>query len=132
MGLRLKFNLVLIVVFVIGLGVAGFMSYERLHKNAQDEVLRNAGVMREAALSMRGYSVGKVRPLLPYDPDKFLPESVPAFAATEIMHLQQKNSPDYSNKEAAPTPPTPRNRAVDWETQILNTFRAGSAQKEIS
>jgi hypothetical protein len=78
MGLRLKFNLVLIVVFVIGLGVAGFMSYQLLHKNAQDEVLRNAGVMMEAALSMRGYTVGKVRPLLPYDPDKFLPESVPA------------------------------------------------------
>ena len=91
MGLRLKFNLVLIVVFVIGLGVAGYMSYELLHKNAQDEVLRNAGVMMEAALSMRGYTVGKVRPLLPYDPDKFLPESVPAFAATEIMHLLRRN-----------------------------------------
>jgi hypothetical protein len=31
-----------------------------------------------------------VRPLLPYDADKFLPESVPAFAATEIMNLLHK------------------------------------------
>ena len=132
MGLRLKFNLVMIVVFVTGLGVTGYLSYELLHRNARDEVLRNAGVMMEAALSMRGYTVGKVRPLLPYDPDKFLPESVPAFAATEIMHLLQKKYPDYSYKEAALNPTNPRNRAVDWETQILNTFRAGSAQKEIS
>ena len=65
MGLRLKFNLVLLVVFVIGLGVTGYVSYDLLHRNARDEVLRNAGVMMEAALSMRSYTVGQVRPLLP-------------------------------------------------------------------
>ena len=131
MGLRLKFNLVLLAVFVTGLGVTGYVSYELLHRNAREEVLRNAGVMMEAALSMRGYTVGKVRPLLPNDPDKFLPESVPAFAATEIMHLLQKKYPDYSYKEAAFNPTNPRNKAVDWESDILNTFRNGAAAKEI-
>jgi HAMP domain-containing protein len=132
MGLRLKFNLVMLAVFVIGLGVTGYLSYELLHRNARDEVLRNAGVMMEAALSMRGYTVGKVRPLLPYDPDKFLPESVPAFAATEIMGLLRKKYPDYSYKEAALNPTNPRNRAVDWESDILNAFRAGTGGSQIS
>jgi protein-histidine pros-kinase len=132
MGLRLKFNLVMLAVFVIGLGVTGYLSYELLHRNARDEVLRNAGVMMEASLSMRSYTVGKVRPLLPYDPDKFLPESVPAFAATEIMGLLRKKYPDYSYKEAALNPTNPRNRAVDWESDILNTFRAGTGSGEIS
>jgi methyl-accepting chemotaxis protein len=132
MGLRLKFNLVMIAVFVIGLGVTGFVSYELLHRNARDEVLRNAGVMMEAALSMRGYTVGKVRPLLPYDPDKFLPESVPAFAATEIMGLLRQKYPDYAYKEAALNPTNPRNRAVDWENDILNGFRTASAASEVS
>ena len=85
MGLRLKFNLVLLAVFVTGLGVTGYVSYELLHRNAREEVLRNAGVMMEAALSMRSYTVGQVRPNLAVDPDKFLPQSVPAFGATEIM-----------------------------------------------
>ena len=132
MGLRLKFNLMMLLVFVIGLGVTGYVSYELLHRNARDEVLRNAGVMMEAALSMRGYTVGKVRPLLPYDPDKFLPESVPAFAATEIMAILGKKYPDYSYKEAALNPTNPRNRAVDWENDILMTFRKGLGDKEIS
>jgi protein-histidine pros-kinase len=132
MGLRLKFNLVLLVVFIIGLGATGYISYELLHRNARDEVVRNAGVMMEAALSMRGYTVGKVRPLLPYDPDKFLPESVPAFAATEIMGLLRKKYPEYSYKEAALNPTNPRNRAVEWETDILNTFRAGAGGGEIT
>jgi len=132
MGLRLKFNLVLLAVFVVGLGATGYLSYELLHRNARDEVLRNAGVMMEAALSMRGYTVGHVRPLLPVDPDKFLPQSVPAFAATEIMALLRKKYPDYAYKEAALNPTNPRNRAVEWETDIVNSFRGDPALGEIS
>jgi len=132
MGLRLKFNLVLMVVFVLGLGVTGYLSYELLHRNARDEVLRNAGVMMEASLSMRSYTVGQVRPNLAVDPDKFLPQSVPAFGATEIMTLLRKKYPDYACKEAALNPTDPRNRAVEWETDIVNAFRADPARPEIS
>jgi protein-histidine pros-kinase len=132
MGLRLKFNLVLLVVFVTGLGVTGYLSYELLHRNAREEVLRNAGVMMEAALSMRTYTVSNVRPKLAVDPDKFLPESVPAFGATEIMTLLRNKYPDYAYKEAALNPTNPRNRAVEWENDILNIFRSDPSQTEIS
>jgi protein-histidine pros-kinase len=132
MGLRLKFNLVLLAVFAVGLAVTGYVSYELLHRNAREEVLRAAGVMMEASLSMRHYTVSKVRPVLQYDVDKFLPESVPAFAATEIMTLLRKKYPDYSYKEAALNPTNPRNRAVEWETDIVNAFRADPGRGEIS
>ena len=132
MGLRLKFNLVLLAVFVVGLGVTGYVSYELLHRNAREEVLRNAGVMMEASLSMRSYTVGQVRPNLAVDPDKFLPQSVPAFGATEIMTLLRKKYPDYAYKEAALNPTNPRNRAVEWETDIVNAFRNDPSRGEIS
>ncbi|HEV3008114.1 MAG TPA: DUF3365 domain-containing protein [Burkholderiales bacterium] len=132
MGLRLKFNLVLLTVFVVGLGATGYMSYELLHQNARDEVLRNAGVMMEASLSMRSYTVAHVRPNLPYDPDKFLPQSVPAFAATEIMTLLRKKYPDFAYKEATINPTNPRNRAVDWESDIVSAFRNDAGRSEIS
>ena len=132
MGLRLKFNLVLLVVFLLGLGVSGYISYDLLHKNARDEVLRNAGVMMEAALSMRSYTVGQVRPLLPYDPDTFHPQSVPAYAATAIMNQLRKKYSDYAYKEAALNPTNPGNRAVEWETDIVNSFRNNNALSEVS
>ena len=132
MGLRLKFNLVLLVVFVTGLGVTGYVSYELLHKNARDEVLRNAGVMMEASLSMRSYTVSQARPNLAVDPDKFLKQSVPAFGATEIMSLLRKKYPDYAYKEAALNPTNPNNRAVEWETDIVNAFRNAPERAEIS
>jgi HAMP domain-containing protein len=132
MGVRLKFNLVLLAVFAVGLGATGYLSHELLHRNARDEVLRAAGVMMEASLSMRHYTVANVRPLLTYDNEKFLPESVPAFAATQVMAQLRKKYPDYSYKEAALNPTNPVNRAVDWETDILNVFRSDPAKGEIS
>lgn len=133
MGLRLKFNLVLLLVFLLGLGISGTVSYELLHRNAREEVLRNAGVMMEAALSMRAYTVAHVRPNLKMvSDDEFLPESVPAFSAAEIMILLRKKYPDYSYKEAALNPTNPRDRAVDWEADIVNSFRSNDKQAEIS
>ena len=83
-----------------------------------EEVLRTAGVMMEAALSMRSYTVGQVRPHLRVVEDEFLPQSVPAYGATEIMNQLRKKYPDYAYKEAALNPTNPRNRAVDWESAL--------------
>ena len=132
MGLRLKFNLVLLVVFLLGLGVTGYISYDLLHRNARVEVLRNAGVMMEAALSMRGYTNTQIRPLLPYNEETFHPQTVPAYSATEIMNALRKKYADYSYKEAALNPTNPRNRAVDWEADIVQAFRANPERGEIS
>ena len=132
MGLRLKFNLVLFLVFVLGLAVSGWVSFDLLHKTAREEVLRNAGVMMEAALSMRKYTVSQVRDKLVQKEGEFLPQSVPAFAATEIMNELRKKYPDYAYKEAALNPTNPRDRAVEWETDIVNDFRNNPDIPEIS
>jgi len=132
MGLRLKFNLVLLVVFALGLGITGTVSHELLHKNAREEVLRNAGVMMEAALSMRAYTVGQVRDKLKVEDEVFIQQGIPAYAATEIMNLLRKKYADYSYKEAALNPTNPRDRAVEWEADVVNSFRANAAQGEIS
>jgi protein-histidine pros-kinase len=133
MGLRLKFNLVLAVVFAAGMGVSAFVSYELLQRNAKLEVLRNAGLMMEAALAVRGYTVSQVKPLLePQLAEKFLPQSVPAFAASETFNALRKKYPDFSYKEALLNPTNPKNKAVEWETDIVNNFRNTNATAEFS
>ena len=132
MGLRLKFNLALLFVFALGFAVSGYLSYSLLHKNAREEVLRNAGVMMEAALSMRQYTVSQVRDKLVQKEDEFLPQTVPAFAATEMMNQLRKKYPDYAYKEAALNPTNPRDRAVDWEADVVNQFRKETGRPEIS
>jgi protein-histidine pros-kinase len=132
MGLRLKFNLMLIFVFALGLGVSAYISYELLQRNARDEVLRSAGLMMEAALSMRTYTVSHVRPKLRVVEGEFLSESVPAFGATQIMNQLRTTHADYTYKEAALNPTNPNNRATEWETDIINEFRNFPDRKEIA
>jgi protein-histidine pros-kinase len=133
MGLRLKFNIVLIAVFAIGASLSALVSYELLQRNAKQEVLRNAGLMMEAALAMRGYTVTQVKPLL--DPrlgETFLPQSVAAFAATEMFNSLRKTNPDFNYKEATLNPTNPRDRVLEWEADVVNAFRNQADLTEVA
>ena len=132
MGLRLKFNLVLVVVFLAGFAAAGFVSRELLQENARDEVVRDARLMMEAAGSVRTYTVDQIRPHLIKQLDEvFLPQTVPAFAATETINTLRKKYSEYSYKEATLNPTNPRDRTLDWEADLVNRFRDHADLKEI-
>jgi protein-histidine pros-kinase len=53
----------------------------------------------------------------------FLPQSVPAYAATETLKELRKRHPEYFYKEATLNPTNPSNRATDWEADIVQQFR---------
>jgi HAMP domain-containing protein len=132
MRLILKFNLVFIVVFLAGLAAAGYVSWTLLQANARDEIVQNARLVMEAALSTRGYTSGQVRPLLATQMKyTFLPQSVPAYSATEVLNGLKKNFPEYSYKEATLNPTNPRDRAADWEADVVNQFRGGGSGHEL-
>lgn len=132
MKLMAKFNLVLIGVCSVGLGLSGYLSYDILRKNAQEEVVQHAGMMLEAALAIRSYTVGEIRPLLaPQLSKTFLPQTVPAYAATQSFNTLRKNYPEYSYKEATLNPTNPRDRAVDWESDIVQAFRNDPKRKQV-
>ncbi len=132
MGLRLKFNLVLVIVFLAGFAAAGGISRQLLQANARDEVVRNARLMMEAAISVRTYTINQIQPHLVKQMDEvFLPQTVPAYAATEAIHQLQKTYPDYGYKEATLNPTNPRDRAADWEADLVQEFRQHDALKEL-
>jgi hypothetical protein len=61
---------------------------------------------------------------------EFHPQSVPAFAATEIFAYLREKFPDYFYKEATLNPTNPRDRATDWESDVVNQFRGDSTRAE--
>ena len=132
MGLRLKFNLVLILVFALGLAASGYVSKRILEANAQEEVTRNAELMMGAALAVRGYTSKQVKPQLELQLMRvFLPQSVPAYAATEMFGTLRQQHPEYTYKEATLNPTNPRDRAVEWEADIVQQFRNDGTRTEI-
>jgi HAMP domain-containing protein len=133
MGIRLKFNIVLLLVFSAGMGVSAYVSHRLLQDNAKQEVLRNAGLMMEAALAIRGYTVKQVKPHLDSQlQETFLPQTVPAFAATETFNALRGTHPEFAYKEATLNPTNPRDRAVEWEADVVNSFRNNAALKEVT
>jgi protein-histidine pros-kinase len=132
MKLILKFNLVFVAIFLIGLGVAGYVSNQLLQQNAREEILQNARLVMETALATRAYTATQVGPLLETQMKyAFLPQSIPAYSAAEVLTGLRKKFSDYAYKEAALNPTNPRNRAVDWESDIVSLFRNGYDRGEI-
>ena len=124
MGLRAKFNLVLILMFLVGLGISGYVSYSLLQKNARAEIVRNAELMLATAKSIRNYTVSQIRPLLADQlTQTFHPQTVPAYAATEAIQDLRTKYPHYSYKEATLNPTNPRDLAEGWEIEVIDKFR---------
>ncbi len=124
MKLLFKFNLVFIALFLLGIGASGYVSWTLLQKNARAEVAENARLMMSVAVAVRSYTNQQIKPLLKTQMIySFLPQSVPAFSATEVLNELRKKYPSYGYKEALLNPTNPRDRAVDWEADIVNQFR---------
>jgi len=127
-----KFNLVLLGIFILGFGISGFVSYRMLQNNAREEILQNARLMMEAALAARTYTNTQVKPLLDTQLKYvFLPQTVPAYAATEQFNDVRKTHKDYAYKEATLNPTNLRDRATDWEADIVQIFRGAPETAEV-
>jgi len=132
MSLLTKFNLALILVFALALVPAGWIANDLLQKSARTQVIENARIMMETALAVRTYTIKQIQPLLaPQLETTFLPQSVPAYSATEIFNAIRKTNPEYAYKEATLNPTNPRNRTVDWEADVVQAFRNDDGKKEI-
>jgi len=132
MKLTLKFNLVLAGVLLAGFAITALVSYQILQQNARREVIERAGLMMEAALAVRGYTIEEIVPLLRLQMKRdFLPQTIPAYAATQSFNKLREAHKEYSYKEATLNPTNPRDRAVDWETDIIQQFRNDGSRHEI-
>lgn len=132
MKLIWKFNAALVGIFAVGFALAGLLAYNVLQANAREEVLQHARIMMESASSSRNYTNTQIKPLLETQLKyKFLPQSVPAFAATEQFNDLRKKYPDYNYKEATLNPTNPRDHATDWEVDVVNIFRQNPTRVEV-
>jgi HAMP domain-containing protein len=132
MKLIFKINLVLILVFLAGLGGSYYYANELLQQNARAEIRENARIMMASAIAVRTYTVSQIKPLLDNQMRyKFLPQTVAAYSAVEYFNNLRKTFPDYLYKEATTNPTNLRDKADDWENDIISYFRANPSAKEL-
>ncbi len=126
MKLLAKFNLMLVILFGTGLLLVSLLSKRFLEENARNEVKQQARLMISSARSTRDYTEQELDPLLEKSPEgahRFLPQLIPFYAATVTFNHLRKDYPDYTYKEAALNPTNLRDRADQWEAEIINYFR---------
>ncbi len=133
MHLLTKANLVLLLLLAASGATAGWLCRASLQDNARTEVLAEARLMVDSALAMRAYTTNEIDPLLePQMKVTFLPQSVPFYAATQNFLKLREIHPQYIYKEATLNPTNPRDRATDWEADIIQRFRNDAKTPEFT
>ncbi len=124
MGLRAKFNLLLGIVALLGIGLFALAITPVLQTVAKEEVLQSSRIMMESAAGARKYTSEQIAPLLAGDMDRtFHAQAVSAYAAKKNFDVLHARFSDYSYREAALNPTNLDDRASDWEADIINDFR---------
>ena len=130
MKLLVKFNLVLFTLFALASAATALVSRDLLQRNARDEIRENAKLLIESALAVRDYTSKHIAPLLETQIKyEFRPEMVSAYSAIELLKNLREANPEYKQfmyREATLNPTNPVNRAVEWESDIVNSFRNGT------
>jgi HAMP domain-containing protein/type II secretory pathway pseudopilin PulG len=130
MGLRLKFNLMVGAILLLGFLAAAVVIWKVAEQNAQDDLRRQIEVLRGQALAVRQYTSEEVGPLLVDKSNiQFISQSVPSFAAHATFRNFQKNFPAFDYKEAATNPTNPDDLASDWEREIIEELRREGSEE---
>jgi HAMP domain-containing protein len=132
MSLLTRINLALGAVFLVAALTAGYVCRSILEANAQREVFAEAGLMMDSAMAIRDYTANEILPLLGERmQSEFPPQSVPFYAATQNFLRLRAQHPEYMYKEATLNPMNPRDRAADWESDIIQRFRGDAHAREM-
>ncbi|WP_179401399.1 c-type heme family protein [Burkholderia guangdongensis] len=119
-SLTLKFNLAFVAVFAVGFVATGIVADRVLQQNAVQATVHDADLMIETATAVHNYTSEQVTPLLATQIKyTFIPQSIPAYSAVESLLAIQKSIPGFSYKHAMLNPTNPRDRATDWESDVI-------------
>jgi protein-histidine pros-kinase len=124
MGLKIKFNLVLLAAFTIGLAVAAWLADAVTQYDAKQEVLAQAALMEQQAAAISDYTNREVAPLLADQLKvRFLPQTIPFSVSQAVFRILRSHYPDYEYREPALNPTNPADRPADWQADVIESFR---------
>ena len=137
MKIGTKVNLILIIVFIVGILISGLALSNVLNQKAQNEINSKALALMTMNNSVRSYTNERIEPILAPKAEiaeNFIPESIPSFSVREVFEYFRSNQEyaDFFYKDATLNPTNLRDKADDFETKIVKQFREKSAAKTSS
>lgn len=136
MRIETRFGLIIAFCFLLGVSIAGYISYALESRQVREEVTQKAQVLLETALAVRAYTVDEVAPVVKdadaHNSASFRPQQVPSYAAQNAMSRLSKQFPDYSYRETSLNPTNINDRASDWEVGLIRAFQSDTTLNELT
>ena len=135
--LRNQLNLIMILLFVLGVCISGFVLSNILHKQAEAEVTYRGEALMNMVSGIRSYTSDYIEKNLSKkmsSKDEFMAETVPAYAARKIFasFMEKEKFAQYSYKEAALNPTNLDDTADEFEAQLIESFIKDATRHKIS
>lgn len=130
-----NFTFLLVLILVANLIIFSVCLSIILQHNSRNQIASKATTLMETIDSIREYTIAHIQPELADELEaNFLPETIPNFAARETFDIlrQKPNYGDFFFKDATINPFNPRDRADDFETEIIEDFRKRERVRELS
>ncbi|MBP5972224.1 DUF3365 domain-containing protein [Brasilonema sp. CT11] len=126
--LAVKFTLLLSLVFIGAVLMSSFALSKTLKHRAEDEINYRGQLIVQMINSVRDYTANHITTLVAPNLETkqhFIPESIPSFAVREVFENLRKNKEykDYFYKDATLNPTNLRDKADEFERQLLENFR---------
>jgi HAMP domain-containing protein len=132
MNFLVRMNLAVGGALVLSLGILSYVSSQLLEASARQQLVQQEGLILDGAVASREYTTEEILPLLETAlKSDFPPQSVPFYAATQHFLKVHARHPEYSYKEATLNPTNLRDRATDWEADVIQQFRNDSQRQEL-
>ncbi len=125
------------LIFITSIAVSGWTLSTILEGNAENNITSKALILLQTMNAVRDYTNTEITPELNARLDteeQFLPQTVPAFSAREVFE-KFRSAKEYSNffyKEATINPTNPRDKADEFESQIVASFRNQPSVKQVT
>jgi protein-histidine pros-kinase len=133
MNLMVRLNTAFGAGFLLVMVMLALVLTQYFRQQAQDALAREAGLMLDSAVATREYTSAEILPLLTEKlKSEFVPQSIPFYAATQDFLQLRARHPEYSYKEATLNPTNPRDRAMDWEADLIQQFRNHPGEVQLS
>ncbi len=128
MKIETKVNVILIIVFIIGMLISGITLSNVLNTKTENEIDSKASALMTMNNSIRSYTNERVEALLSPKleiEENFIRESIPSFSVREIFENFRQH-PEYTSflyKDATLNPTNLRDQADNFEIKIVYRFR---------
>ncbi|NMG09620.1 DUF3365 domain-containing protein [Brasilonema sp. UFV-L1] len=135
--IRDQFNIFIVLIFILGISLSGTALSKVLEHRAEEELTSKAMVLFVTMNSVRNYTQKQINPLLApklETESAFIPQAIPTYSVREVFESIRSNE-EYKNffyKDAAPNPTNLRDKADEFETQLVKEFRTHPQIKQRS